>query len=263
MSPTPDIPGLEAAAAALSNARRVVVLTGAGVSAESGLRTFRGATAADLPADMQALWKEFDPVRLATPEAFAADPEKVTRWYDWRRLGCLAADPNPGHGALAALEGRLSSDGGAFCLLTQNVDRLHQKAGSRNVVELHGSIIEWRCVRTGKPFLPPPEPFDRFPPPSPHGDGAVLRPNVVWFGEALPEAALAAAFAALESCDLFMSVGTSAVVYPAAGFMEVASANGAVTIEVNRDPMPISERVDHCLFGKSGEVLPRLMRALA
>ncbi|MFM9994567.1 MAG: SIR2 family NAD-dependent protein deacylase [Phycisphaerales bacterium] len=252
---------LTAAAGALARARRVAVLTGAGVSAESGLRTFRGATAADLPADMQALWKEFDPMRLATPEAFDADPAMVTRWYDWRRLGCLAAEPNPGHRALATLEGRLGGASGSFHLLTQNVDRLHQKAGSRNVVELHGSIIEWRCVRTGRAFLPPPEPFESFPPPSPHAAGAVLRPNVVWFGEALPEAALAAAYAAAESCDLFMSVGTSSVVYPAAGFLDVASANGAVTIEVNREPTPISERVDHCLLGRSGEVLPALLRA--
>jgi NAD-dependent deacetylase len=131
------------------------------------------------------------------------------------------------------------------------------------VVELHGSIIEWRCVLTRRTVMPPPQPFEQFPPPSPHADGAILRPNVVWFGEALPDAALSASFAALESCDLFMSVGTSSVVYPAAGFMEVAAANGAVTIEVNREPTPISERVDHCLFGRSGEVLPVLMRALA
>ncbi len=253
--------GLDAAAAAVAKARRIVVLTGAGVSAESGLRTFRGATAADLPADMQALWKEFDLMRLATPEAFAADPAMVTRWYDWRRLGCLAAEPNPGHMALAELERRLTADSDAFTLLTQNVDRLHQKAGSRNVVELHGSIIEWRCVRTGKKFMPPPTPFDRFPPSSPHDGEAVLRPDVVWFGEALPERAIAASYAALENCDLFISVGTSAVVFPAAGFIGVAAANGAVTMEVNREPTPISERVDHCLFGKSGEILPRLIRA--
>ncbi len=272
MADSLDTGRLDAAAAALAAARRVVVLTGAGVSAESGLRTFRGATAADLPADMQALWKEFDPMRLATPEAFAADPEKVTRWYDWRRLGCLAAEPNPGHVALADLERRLSgialpgddsprraTADAAFTLLTQNVDRLHQKAGSRNVVELHGSIIEWRCLRTGRTVLPPPEPFERFPPPSPHAPESILRPNVVWFGEMLPESAITASFAALEACDLFMSVGTSAVVYPAAGFIEIAAANGAATIEINPEPTPISRRVDHCLFGKSGEVLPRLI----
>lgn len=258
---TGPITDVRAAAEALAKARRVVVLTGAGVSAESGLRTFRGATAADLPPDMQALWKEFDPMRLATPEAFAADPAMVTRWYDWRRLGCLAAEPNPGHLALAELERRLCAASGSYHLLTQNVDRLHQKAGSRAVVELHGSIIEWRCTRTRKTVTPPAEPFGEVPAPSPHSAAAILRPNVVWFGEALPEAALSASYAALEACDLFMSVGTSAVVYPAAGFMEIAAANGAVTIEVNGERTPLSARVDYCLLGKSGQLLPALIGA--
>ncbi len=256
VNPAPDLHAR--AARALATARRIVVLTGAGVSAESGLRTFRGATAADLPADMQALWKEFDPMRLATPEAFDADPAMVTRWYDWRRLGCLAAEPNPGHRALADIERRVAARAGAFTLLTQNVDRLHQKAGSINVVELHGSIIEWRCARTGRTVVPPPVPFDRYPPPSPHAAGALLRPNVVWFGEMLPEAAIAAAHAAVGACDLFMSVGTSSVVYPAAGFVELAAARGATTIEVNAEETPISRRVGYSLRGKSGEVLPLL-----
>jgi NAD-dependent deacetylase len=265
--------GIRAVAEALRRARSVVVLTGAGVSAESGLRTFRGASAADLPADMRALWREFDPMRLATPEAFAADPETVTRWYDWRRMGCLAAEPNPGHLALAGLE-RLVTDAanrgdgglsgrGPFTLLTQNVDRLHQKAGSRNVVELHGSIVEWRCVRTGRTVVPPPEPFAAYPPPSPFREGAILRPNVVWFGEALPEPALAAAFGALDTCDVFMSVGTSSVVYPAAGFVGVAAARGALTVEVNRERTPITAGVHHALLGPSGEVLPRVLAMAA
>ena len=257
------IPGLDTAGAALARARRVVVLTGAGVSAESGLRTFRGASAADLPADMQALWKEFDPMRLATPEAFEADPATVTRWYDWRRIGCLAAEPNPGHRALARLEERLKSKGGACVLLTQNVDRLHQRAGSRNVVELHGSIIEWRCTRTGRRVTPPSESFAKFPPPSPFDADGVLRPDVVWFGEMLPPAALEAAQRAVEACDLFMSVGTSSVVFPAAGFIRIAAARGAVTIEVNREPTPITGLVDHTLPGNSGDVLPLLVEMLA
>ncbi len=253
---------IESAARALGAARSVVVMTGAGVSAESGLRTFRGAADAGAPADMRALWKDFDPLTLATPEAFAEDPERVSRWYDWRRLGCLAAMPNPGHDALAGLERRLLGlDGGAFTLLTQNVDRLHQRAGSVNVVELHGSILEWRCVRTNRTVVPPPEPFTTFPPPSPFAAGAILRPNVVWFGEILPEAALQAASAAVRSCDLFMSIGTSSVVYPAAGLIGVAAARGAATIEVNPEPTPMTRLVDHALLGRSGEILPKLLGA--
>jgi NAD-dependent deacetylase len=262
----PDDSSIAHAAHRLREARRVVVLTGAGVSAESGLRTFRGATnatAADLPKDMQALWKEFDPASLATPEAFEANPEMVTRWYDWRRLGCLAAEPNPGHRALAEIERRLSAPerGGEFTLLTQNVDRLHQRAGSRNVVELHGTIITWRCTRTGHEIEPPGEPMPVFPPPSPFVPGALLRPNVVWFGEALPEHALTTAHRVSCDCDVFLSIGTSSVVWPAAGFVELAASNGAFCIEVNAEATPASRRMDVTLRGRSGEVLPRLVAA--
>ncbi|HYE62546.1 MAG TPA: NAD-dependent deacylase [Phycisphaerales bacterium] len=212
--------------ARVRDARSIVVLTGAGVSAESGIRTFRDT--------MEGLWKEFDPARLATPEAFAADPELVTRWYDWRRLGCLAAEPNPGHMALADLERQQrskhnpQSPGGAmgFTLLTQNVDRLHQRAGSVNVVELHGSILQWRCCKTGDKTTPPPEAFKEFPPRS--TCGALLRPDVVWFGETLPPEALDAADDAVASCDVFISIGTSSVVYPAAGYIQQACARGRV-----------------------------------
>lgn len=240
---------LIAPAAALRAARSVVVLTGAGVSAESGIRTFRDT--------MEGLWKSFDPATLATPEAFRADPENVTRWYDMRRQGCLACDPNPGHIALTEIERRLERAGGRFTLLTQNVDRLHQKAGSRNVVELHGSIMVWRCTRTGRLVQPPPEPFTEFPPRS--ETGAPMRPDVVWFGEALPEAALQATYEALRTCDLIFSIGTSGVVQPAASFVEAAIDLGARAIEINRDPTPITRRVDWSLQGRSGEILPRLV----
>ncbi len=233
-------------------ARSVVVLTGAGVSAESGIRTFRDT--------MEGLWKDFDPGRLATPEAFAADPEMVTRWYDHRRLGVLAAEPNPGHHALAEWERAVIGRGGAFTLLTQNVDRLHHRAGSRNVIELHGSIVVWRCVRTGRKHEPPPVPFERFPPPSPHAAGACLRPDVVWFGEMLPTAAVAAADRAVQDCDLFVSVGTSAVVYPAAGYAYAAAARGVPVAEINRDATPLSESIRWSIRGRSGEVLPTLLR---
>lgn len=252
---------LSLAASRLRSARHVVAITGAGISAESGLRTFRGSTAAtasDLPKDMQALWAEFDPQTLATPEAFEADPEKVTRWYDWRRLGCLAAEPNPGHLALAAIERAVTSSGGTFTLLTQNVDRLHHRAGSTNVVELHGNIIQWRCSSTHRVIDLPPEPFAAFPPPSPFAANALLRPHVVWFGEMLPPQALEAAASAVHSCDLFLSIGTSAVVYPAAGFLHIARQNNAFTIEVNAEPTAASRVVDLCIRAKSGEALPAL-----
>lgn len=254
---------LAAAAHAIRSARRIAVLTGAGISAESGLRTFRSAGAPDLPPDMQALWKEFDPATLATPEAFASNPEMVTRWYDWRRIGCLAAEPNPGHLAIAELERRVRGRGGQFTLLTQNVDRLHHRAGSTDVVELHGTIMVWRCTRCGAKTEPDAAPMPSFPPRS-HccGDrGALLRPDVVWFGEALPEQALFRAAEAAENCDLFMSIGTSGVVYPAAGFISHASAGGAKTIEINPEATPLSRRVDWSIRAKAGEALPALVRA--
>lgn len=238
---------------ALAGAQHVVVITGAGISAESGIRTFRDT--------MEGLWKDFDPQKLATPEAFDADPEMVTRWYDWRRQACLAAEPNPGHIALADLERRLTDRGRAFTLFTQNVDRLHQKAGSRNVVELHGSIMEWRCTRTGKSLTPPPEPFPEFPPKSPFAERALLRPNVVWFGEALPAAALDAADEALTTCDVFLSVGTSSIVYPAAGLAELAIHRGASVIEVNPVATPLTSIATWSLRGKAGEILPPLVNA--
>ncbi|MEX2218936.1 MAG: NAD-dependent deacylase [Phycisphaerales bacterium] len=240
--------------AALRMARSVVVLTGAGVSAESGVRTFRDA--------MEGLWKEYDPAQLATPEAFARDPELVTRWYDWRRQSVLCAEPNPGHAALVEMQRRVEGAGGTFTLVTQNVDRLHQRAGSRGVVELHGSIVVWRCACCGRKVEPRPGPFERFPPPSPWCAGELLRPDVVWFGEMLPPEAVAAAEGAVAGgggCNLFLSVGTSAVVYPAAGFAHAARARGARVAEINRETTPLSPLVDWSLRGLSGEVLPRVV----
>ena len=241
---------LHAAARALVASRRVVVISGAGVSAESEIPTFRET--------MEGLWKDFDPQTLATPEAFENDPQRVSKWYDWRRQKCLEAEPNPGHVALAQIESWVVSRGGWFTLLTQNVDRWHHKAGSKNVVERHGTIMIWRCTKTGRHVEPKPEPFDEYPPTSPFADGALLRPNVVWFGEMLPLEAIEAADNAVRACDLFMSVGTSSVVYPAAGFIQMAASIGASTIEVNPQRTPISAIVDHALVGKSGEVLPEL-----
>ena len=249
----------------IRTAQGIVVLTGAGISAESGLRTFRSASKTDLPADMQALWKEFDPMKLATPEAFDADPAGVSKWYDWRRLGCLAAEPNPGHKSLAEIERGATGRAAQFTLLTQNVDRLHQKAGSRRVVELHGSIIRWRCTSCETKVTPGLEPMPAFPqrsPCCPRDREAILRPDVVWFGEALPFDALRATDEALATCDLFLSIGTSSVVHPAASFIQIAADNGAHTVEINPEATPISRMVNFSLRGKSGDVLPRIVRAL-
>jgi len=237
------------AADLLRDARRLTVMTGAGVSAESEIPTYRDA--------MEGLWKQFDPQTLATPEAFQRDPAMVTEWYDFRRQKCAEAIPNPGHQALARLEREMESRRGTLTLLTQNVDGLHQRAGSRRVVELHGSIITWRCTRTGEEFSDMPMPLPEYPMPT--EAGGYLRPGVVWFGEMLPPDAIEAADEAARDCDVFMSVGTSAQVYPAAGFLVVARDAGARTIEVNPDATAATDIVDLALPGKSGRVLPRLV----
>jgi len=242
-----------AVAKKLATARCVAVVTGAGVSAESGIRTFRDT--------MEGLWKEFDAKKLATPEAFDADPATVSRWYDHRRLGCLAAEPNPGHLALAAIERNITSRGGEFHLFTQNVDRLHQRAMTSNVIELHGNIMEWRCTQTGELILLPPEAMTVYPAPSPFSSGSLLRPNVVWFGEALPEEALIRAYEVFPRADFVMTVGTSATVYPAAGLIELCDRLDATRVEVNKDATPASRHVDYSFRGASGDLLPRLVRA--
>jgi NAD-dependent deacetylase len=235
---------------ALREARAVVVLTGAGVSAESGIPTFRDA--------MDGLWAKFDPHELASPEGFARDPETVTRWYDWRREKCAAAKPNAAHLALARLEEHFAAEKRAFTLLTQNVDRLHQAAGSRNVVELHGTIWVWRCTRCGIEREERGGSFRDHPPRC--ACGGARRPAVVWFGEMLPEEAMQKAGDALEACDLFFSIGTSAVVEPAASFIHHARRQGAKTVEINREPTPITPVVDWSLPGKAGEILPEVVR---
>ena len=230
--------------AALQTARSVGALTGAGVSAESGIPTFRDA--------VEGLWAKFRAEDLATLEAFGRDPETVARWYDWRRQKCAAAKPNPGHLALVQLERRCAR----FSLITQNVDRLHQAAGSRNVVELHGTIWVWRCTACGEEHENR-EPFREFPPRC--RCGGARRPGVVWFGEALPEDAIARAYRAAEACDLFLSIGTSAVVYPAADLAHAARRSGAKVAEINAQPTPLSAAADWSVLGKSGEVLPALV----
>lgn len=236
----------------LVEARSVAVLTGAGVSAESGLATFRDPE--------EGLWAKYDPMELATIGAFERDPELVTRWYHWRFTRARDVAPNPGHHALARLESFLADRDRAFTIITQNIDGLHQRAGSERVVEIHGTIHRWRCTRTGRERDLADLSFERFPVPSEHG--GLMRPCVVWFGEMLPEAALRATFAALQQCDLFLSVGTSATVQPAASFIEIARAAGARTVEINKDATPNTAGVDLALRGASGVILPEVVEAM-
>jgi NAD-dependent deacetylase len=224
----------------------VVALTGSGISAESGVPTFRDA--------QTGLWAKYDPQELATPEAFARDPKLVWKWYAWRRELVEGASPNAGHEALAELERSVPE----FSLVTQNVDGLHQEAGSEYVVELHGNIRRSRCPVENVTVEP--DEMDHIPPPCPNC-GSPLRPDVVWFGEAQPAAGLEAASEAARLCDLFLSVGTSGLVHPAVSLPYEALENGATVVEVNPDPTPLAPHADFSLRGWAGEVLPRLVGA--
>jgi len=223
--------------------RSLCVLTGAGVSAESGVPTFRGP---------EGLWKMRDPMTLATPEAFAADPREVWEWYQWRRQRIRGCAPNPGHAALAAVEAAIPD----FLLVTQNVDGLHRAAGSRRVAEIHGSIWVVRCPGCGAEREERGD-FAELPPRC-AACGGTLRPGVVWFGEALPAGPSGMAMEMLSRCDVLIVAGTSAVVSPASGYAAVAKRRGARVIEVNPDETPVSALCDATFRGKSGEVLPAL-----
>jgi NAD-dependent deacetylase len=228
----------------LRDASSIAVLTGAGVSAESGVPTFRGN---------HGLWKQIRAEELATPGAFARDPKLVWEWYDWRRGLIAQAKPNPGHYALAAAESRARK----FTLITQNVDGLHELAGSRNVLRLHGSIWMTRCVECGREREDRRTPLPEIPPRC--ECGGMLRPGVVWFGEALPEKIWLEAEKAARSADLFLLIGTSAVVYPAAGLATIAKSAGARVVEINIEETGLSGGIDEFLQGPSGELLPQLM----
>ena len=232
---------------ALCNSSRTVVLTGSGISAESGVPTFREA--------QTGLWERFDPQELATPEAFERDPKLVWDWYAWRRKLIAQAAPNPGHLALAALQDTSQN----FTLVTQNVDGLHQRAGSRDVIELHGNILRTRCSVEG---VEVDEYEESESPPVCHSCGAPLRPDVVWFGEMLPPGALDAASEAARGAALFLSVGTSSLVYPAAALPYEAFESGATLVEINPKDTPLTPHVDCALRGPAGDVLPRLIRQL-
>jgi NAD-dependent deacetylase len=223
----------------------IFVLTGAGISAESGLATFRDA--------QTGLWSKFKPEELATAEAFQRNPKLIWDWYAWRREQALEAEPNAGHFALAEMEKRAPE----FLLVTQNVDGLHTRAGSKRIVELHGNIHRFRCFANDCTS----DDFD-----VEHGRcrscNGNLRPDVVWFGEMLPVDALETAVTTAETCDVFFSIGTSNVVYPAADLWRRAKDSGAIVIEINKDPTPLTPLADYSFHGKAGEILPEFVWAI-
>ncbi len=236
----------EQTVSALRGAQKVAVLTGAGVSAESGVPTFRGPG---------GLWRNYQAQDLATPRAFARDPKLAWEFYDWRRQVLARLKPNPAHHALVRLEGLVPQ----FTLITQNIDNLHREAGSKRVLELHGNIWRVRPDRGGPAFEDKRVPMEPLPPMDEQGE--LLRPDVVWFGEALPEEVLRLSLEAVRECTFFLVAGTSAVVQPAASMPLMAKEGGAYVVEVNFEPTPISPHVDESIMGKAGEVLPELISA--
>lgn len=238
----------------LRKANRVVVFTGAGVSAESGIPTFRDA--------LTGLWENFDASRLATAEAFRADPSLVWGWYEWRRLKVVRAQPNPAHTAIAELAKHVPH----LTVITQNVDDLHERAGSQDVVHLHGSLHSPRCIDCSAPLLealptrPIPEGGVRIDPPHCRACGGLVRPGVVWFGEMLPQAEWATALAASEDCNLLLSVGTSGVVYPAAELPLRALGKGATIVHVNPVPFDVSAQ-EVFMKGRASEQLQELINS--
>lgn len=206
------------------------VLTGAGISAESGVPTFRGK---------DGLWKRYNPMELATPEAFNRDPKLVWEWYDWRRSLIIKAEPNEGHRILAQMEEKFPD----LWVITQNVDGLHQRAGSKRVIELHGNIWRVRCLRCGKEDWDYRVPLPEIPPVC-GSCGGLLRPGVVWFGESLPMESLRRAYELSEEAELFVVVGTSCQVYPAAELPLVVKRKGAKLVEINPEETPITPYAD-------------------
>ena len=232
----------------LRKSTRVAALTGAGVSQESGLRTFRDA--------QTGLWAQYKPEDLASPEAFRRDPKLIWDWYAWRREAVKGVRPNAGHYALAEMEKHISD----FTLITQNVDGLHRMAGNEHVLELHGNIQRVRCAECYTYA----EIWEDDSEQVPHCAvcSGLLRPDVVWFGEALPRDQLEAAVMAARTCDVFFSIGTSGVVQPAASLAHAARNKGAVVVEINAEPTPLTPKVDYFFQGKSGEILPQLVKAV-
>ncbi len=230
----------------IGSASRISILTGAGISAESGIPTFRGS---------EGLWRKFRPEELASPEAFSRDPTLVWEWYDWRRKLVAEKSPNAGHFAIATLE----RNHGGVTLITQNVDGLHDRAGSVAPLRLHGDLWHLRCSRCQFRSINQDTPLDSIPPLC--ECGAILRPDIVWFGEMLPEDVLRQAWESAARSDLFLVVGTSALVQPAASLPLVAKEGGARLVEINLQTTPLSEYADISLLGPAGKVLPRLLPA--
>jgi len=227
---------------------RVVVLTGAGISAESGIPTFRGK---------DGLWNRYNPIDLATPEAFRKDPKLVWEWYDWRRQLIAKAQPNKGHRMIAYMEGKIED----FWLITQNVDGLHQKAGSKKVIELHGNIWKVRCLECGVEYFEYTAPLPELPPRCKEC-GGMLRPAVVWFGESLPMDALTKAHKVSKEADLFIVVGTSAQVYPAAELPLIAKREGANLVEVNPEETSITPYADVSVRERASTGLKKVLDLL-
>lgn len=230
----------------LRAARKISVLTGAGISAESGVPTFRDA--------QTGIWANFDPEELATPEAFRRNPERIWSWYQSRRESMTQVQPNPGHYALAQWEMRVAS----FSIATQNIDGLHRRAGSRTVYEIHGNIHRTKCFKEN--VIVDSWTDDGSIPPKCPRCGGWLRPDVVWFGEMLPASEMEKAQDDALNCDVYLSVGTSAIVYPAAGLPVMAKQAGKTLVEINPEETPLTASVDYFLKGKSGEILPELVR---
>ena len=226
----------------LSSAQRVTVLTGAGISADSGVPTFRGP---------DGLWRNFRAEDLAAPEAFARDPVLVWEWYNWRRELVATKKPNPAHAALAEMEHRYPQ----FRLLTQNVDGLHPLAGSRNLIELHGNIWKVRCTSCGAVTEDRRVPIPI--PPACLSCGKMLRPHIVWFGEALNPQDMDLAIEALENCEVMLVIGTSGIVQPAASFASTARAAGAFVVEINPDASSAAAHI--ALRGRAAEIVPQLV----
>ena len=232
----------------LRQTSKLVAITGAGVSQESGLRTFRDA--------QTGLWAQYKPEDLASPDAFRRDPKLIWDWYAWRREAVKGVRPNAGHYALVDIEARVPE----FTLVTQNVDGLHRMAGSKNLLELHGNIQRVRCAECYTFTESWGDDTESVPQCS--ICGGLLRPDVVWFGESLPRDQLEAAVEAARTCEVFFSIGTSGVVQPAASLAHAARNRGAVVVEINAEPTPLTQKTTYAFHGKSGEILPRLVASV-
>ncbi len=247
---------LASAAALLQQAKRIAILTGAGISAESGIPTFRDS--------LTGLWQRFNAEDLATPKAFQRDKALVWGWYEWRRMKVMRAQPNPGHLALAELARRVP----ASTVITQNVDDLHERAGSPEVVHLHGSLLAPRCFACARAYtfadeIPDePEGGRHLQPPSCPHCGGYIRPGIVWFGETLPDEAWRKAEAAVHACDVLLAIGTSGLVYPAAELPEIARQYGKPVILIGPNPTGLDDVASHLLRGEAGEVLPELLKRM-